>query len=439
MTVKLLRCCSPVTIQNYAGAKCQWGFTESMTLAADIEHSSQLLSSAVHRSAGFSIDGLLERAFTYAFSGLVYPQIWEDPLVDLKAMKIEPQHHIVTIASGGCNALSYLTADPARVTAVDLNHAHVALVKLKIASLKFLPDWHSFYSFFGAADEANNIALFDRYLRGHLDEKTLRYWDKSNWLGNRRITQFRKNFYRYGLLGRFIGAGHLITRLYGKDISKLVECKTVDEQRQVFDSEIAPLFEKKTIQWLVKQRASLFGLGIPPAQYDALAGGEKMVDILKQRLEKVACGFLIQDNYFAWQAFARGYAPDGTGALPPYLQEENFAALRDVADRLDMQLGSVTDVLVQAPRGGVDRVVLLDAQDWMTDQQLNELWSAITKAAAPRARVIFRTAGVETILPGRVAHETLCQWNYLAAESLTLGQQDRSGIYGGFHIYEFNA
>ena len=51
-----------------------------MTLAADIEHSSQLLSSAVHRSAGLSIDGLLERAFTYAFSGLVYPQIWEDPV-----------------------------------------------------------------------------------------------------------------------------------------------------------------------------------------------------------------------------------------------------------------------------------------------------------------------------------------------------------------------
>ena len=48
----------------------------------------------------------------------------------MKAMQIEPHHHIVSIASGGCNALSYLTAGPARVTAVDLNHAHVALVKL---------------------------------------------------------------------------------------------------------------------------------------------------------------------------------------------------------------------------------------------------------------------------------------------------------------------
>jgi S-adenosylmethionine-diacylglycerol 3-amino-3-carboxypropyl transferase len=410
-----------------------------MTLTADIEHSSHLLSSAVHRSKSFSIDGLLERAFTWAFSGLVYPQIWEDPVVDMKAMQLEPHHHMVTIASGGCNALSYLTANPARVTAVDLNHAHVALVKLKIAGLKFLPDWHSFYSFFGAANEDSNIALFDRHLLIHLDEKTLRYWNKRNLLGDRRISQFRKNFYRYGLLGRFIGGGHVITKHYGKDISKLVECKTMDDQRTFFDSEIAPLFEKRAIKWFVNQRASLFGLGIPPAQYDALAGGKKMVDVLKQRLEKVACGFPIQDSYFAWQAFARGYARGGKGSLPPYLQEENFAKLHSVADRLDMQHGSVTDVLARAPVGSVDRVVLLDAQDWMTDQQLNELWSAITKAAAPKARVIFRTAGVETILPGRVAQQTLGQWNYLAAESLALGEQDRSGIYGGFHIYEFNA
>ena len=69
-----------------------------------------------------------------------------------------------------------------------------------------------------------------------LDEKTLRYWSKRNLLGQRRITQFRKNFYRYGLLGRFIGAGHLITKLYGKDISKFVTCKTMDEQRKFFDS-----------------------------------------------------------------------------------------------------------------------------------------------------------------------------------------------------------
>ena len=384
-----------------------------MTLASDIGQSSQLLSKAVHRGAGLSLDGLLERAFTFAFSGLVYPQIWEDPVVDMEAMRIEPHHHIVTIASGGCNALSYLTAGPARVIAVDLNHTHVALVKLKIAGLQNLPDWHSFYQFFGAADDAANLNLFDYYLRDRLDEKTRLYWHKRNWRGARRISQFNKNFYRFGLLGRFIGAGHIVSKLYGCDISQLVDCKSMEEQREVFDGKIAPLFEKKAVKWLTKRRASLFGLGIPPAQYDALAGGQKMVDILKQRLEKLACGFPIQDNYFAWQAFNRGYAPEAGGSLPPYLQQKNFVALRQASKNLDVQHGSVTDVLARAPEGGVDRIVLLDAQDWMTDAQLNELWLAITHAAAPKARVIFRTAGVETILPGRIANETLGKWDYL--------------------------
>ena len=410
-----------------------------MTLASDVQQSGDLLSQAVHRSNRFSIDGILERTFTFAFSGLVYPQIWEDPVVDMKAMQIEPHHHIVTISSGGCNALSYLTADPAKVTAVDLNHAHVALVKLKISGIKNLPHWDAFYQFFGAADDGTNIAVYERFLRGKLDEKTRRYWDKRNLFGIKRINQFKKNFYRFGLLGRFIGAGHLISKLYGRNISKLVESTTLGEQRRVFETEVAPLFEKKAVKWLTNQRASLFGLGIPPAQYDALAGGQKMIDILYQRLEKLACGFPMSENYFAWQAFARQYAPNASGALPPYLQHENFAQLRVSVDNLNMQHGSITDALAQAPKGSVDRVILLDAQDWMTDAQLNELWSAISHAAALKARVIFRTAGVDTILPGRVATETLSKWNYLDAESLNLGKQDRSAIYGGFHIYEFNA
>ena len=43
------------------------------------------LRQAVHRHKPISKQGIQERLFTLAFSGLVYPQIWEDPLVDLEA------------------------------------------------------------------------------------------------------------------------------------------------------------------------------------------------------------------------------------------------------------------------------------------------------------------------------------------------------------------
>jgi S-adenosylmethionine-diacylglycerol 3-amino-3-carboxypropyl transferase len=87
------------------------------------------------------------------------------------------------------------------------------------------------------------------------------------------------------------------------------------------------------------------------------------------------------------------------------------------------------------PAGSVDRFVLLDAQDWMTDAQLNELWAEITRAAAPDARVIFRTAAEPTLLPGRVSDSVLGQWDYREAESFDFYRRDRSAIYGGFHLY----
>ena len=79
--------------------------------------------------------------------------------------------------------------------------------------------------------------------------------------------------------------------------------------------------------------------------------------------------------------------------------------------------------------------VLLDAQDWMTDRQLNDLWSQITRTAAPGARVIFRTAGVPSILPGRADDAILGRWTYHAEKSAAWTRADRSAIYGGFHLY----
>ena len=44
------------------------------------------ITKAVHRHRHLSKQGLLERAFTFAFRGLVYAQIWEDPAVDMEAL-----------------------------------------------------------------------------------------------------------------------------------------------------------------------------------------------------------------------------------------------------------------------------------------------------------------------------------------------------------------
>ncbi len=398
------------------------------------------LRAAVHRFKAASFDGIRERIFTLAFKGLVYPQIWEDPDVDLKALQLKPGERLVAIASGGCNVLSYLTADPAAILAVDLNRAHVALTKLKLAAICQLPSYEAFFRFFGAADSRANLAAYRRFVRFAVDPETRRYWERRNILGRRRITLFKRDIYRHGLLGTFIGAAHLVARLHGANPRKMLEAKSLDEQRHIFDATLAPLFDKPLVRWLTSKKTSLYGLGIPPAQYEALAlaSGDGMSSVLKGRLERLACGFALSENYFAWQAFGRAYAEPSAGPLPPYLSRRNFEAIRARAGRVKVVRSSVTEALAKAPASSLDAYVLLDAQDWMTDAQLNALWSEITRTARPGARVVFRTAAAATLLPGRVDGSILARWTYQAERSRDLGDEDRSSIYGGFHLYVFN-
>ncbi|NTS31794.1 DUF3419 family protein [Phyllobacterium sp. BT25] len=396
------------------------------------------LNKAVRQNRLLSKAGLSERLFAYVFKGLVYPQIWEDPEVDMEALQILPGHRIVTIASGGCNAMSYLTADPASVEAVDLNTAHVAFNRLKLAAVARLPNYDAFYRFYGTADDRANLAAYERFIQPHLDATSRAYWEKRMLSGRRRITIFSRDLYRHGLLGLFIGMGHRIAGLYGIDPRDLLKASTMEEQRAYFDTALAPLFDKRMIRWATKRKSSLFGLGIPPQQYDALAtaGDGNMAQVLRGRLEKLACGFPLSENYFAWQAFGRGYSDNAeTGPLPPYLSRSNFATVRDRASRMNVVNASFTEFLAAKPDASVDRFILLDAQDWMNDTQLNELWAEITRTAAPGARVIFRTAAEPTILPGRIADTLLNSWDYQEELSRALHERDRSSIYGGFHLY----
>ncbi len=150
----------------------------------------QLLKKAVLENKATTKRGFQERMFTWAFSGFVYPQIWEDPEVDIPAMKIDETTRIMTICSGGCNMMNYLTENPASVTAVDLNPHHVALGRLKIAAVKHLPDYESFFLFFGCADSPKNIEKFDRYIAPNLDKYTYAYWNKWVFPHGRRINLF---------------------------------------------------------------------------------------------------------------------------------------------------------------------------------------------------------------------------------------------------------
>jgi S-adenosylmethionine-diacylglycerol 3-amino-3-carboxypropyl transferase len=401
----------------------------------------KLLADAVHANKLTSKRGLLERLFTLAFSGLVYPQIWEDPEVDMAALDLGPGKRLITIASGGCNVMNYLTARPEAIHAVDLNPAHIALLELKLAAARHLPGHEPFFRFFGHADEKENTARYDRFLRDRLPDATRAYWEKRGLTGRRQISIFTRNIYRYGLLGRFIGLTHLIARAYGKNPRLMLTAEGLEDQRRLFEEHLAPVFDSRFVRWLCRMPVSLYGLGIPPAQYAALtadAHGD-VAGLLRERLERLACDFPLEDNYFAWQAFGRGYDRRERRAVPLYLKRDNFETLRDTAGRVEARQMSMTDRLREMADESLDAYVLLDAQDWMTPAQMAELWTEIGRTAAPGARVIFRTAAPASPLERALTPDMLAMWRYDPTTVAGYVARDRSSIYGGFHLYVRNA
>jgi S-adenosylmethionine-diacylglycerol 3-amino-3-carboxypropyl transferase len=394
------------------------------------------LAQAVHRNKMLSREGLLERMFTLAFRGLVYPQIWEDPAIDLEALRIRPTDHVLAIGSGGCNILNYLVADPARISAIDLNGAHVALIRLKLCAVRHLPDYGAFFRFFGAADSQGNLAGYRRHIRPHLDLGSRRYWEARTITGRQRIDSFARNFYRTGLLGRCIGMGHLLARLYGCNPRNLLLASSMQEQRTIFNRELAPIFDKRFVRWLLSQPAALYGLGIPPSQHRSLAAArpDGMASVLQTRVERLACHFDLNDNYFASQAFGRRYDTRPDASLPPYLERQNYDAIKSRCDRIGVFHVSMTEYLQRHADRSIDCYVLLDAQDWMTTSDLTVLWTEITRTAKPQARVIFRTAAEKNLLIDRVPAQILARWRYDEGYCRELARRDRSSIYGGFHL-----
>jgi S-adenosylmethionine-diacylglycerol 3-amino-3-carboxypropyl transferase len=183
--------------------------------------------------------------------------------------------------------------------------------------------------------------------------------------------------------------------------------------------------------------ASLYGLGIPPAQYEALvrAGNGDIMETLRARTEKLAIGFDPADNYFAWQAFLRRYDTENRRAVPPYLKPEAFETIRSNADKATIHHMNIIDFLKSLPDEDRNAYLFLDAQDWMSREVLTALWEEVTRTAQSGARVVFRTAYFESPLESALPEDILSQWTYDRSLSKTVTDADRSAIYGAAHVY----
>lgn len=404
----------------------------------------QLVLGAVQQQPATSKNGFLQKIFAVWFDAFVYNQIWEDPRVDLQALKLDENSRVLTISSGGCNALNYLLENPASVTAVDLNRHHIYLLNLKIAALKYLPSHEDFFAFFGFGKSATAVEKYEKFIAPNLDDDTKNFWQTNSPAGKvthgRRIDFFGKNgLYEHSRTGYFLRVFQQLARLFGCQPAEILKAQTAAEQAALYEKHIAPFFDSFVIKIVGKMPVTLFGLGVPPQQYDELkkdlSEDGNIIDIYKERVRRLAVEYPINENYFAWQAFGRKYDTEKRRAIPEYLKAENYEKLKSNAGRIKTKICSVTNEIKNQPKNTFNRFVFLDAQDWMNAGAMTELWQAIADRAGKNSRVIFRTAGASSPLETNLPHDLREKFYYEKDLSREFFKKDRASIYGGFHLY----
>lgn len=362
----------------------------------------------------------LERA---VFNGIVFNMSWEDPEMDRRAFQIKAdQDAVISITSAGCNPLNLLCQNPRRLISIDSNPAQTALLELKLAGISALSH-QQFADIFAARNPAIAEDVYPGALRPLLSPRSQRYWDK-------HIRLVAKDLYRYGRMGYFcrILRGYLkMLRINVKKHDAFFESRTLPEQQRWYDEKIAPRLWRGTSKLFVYFKPLMYMAGVHPNQFKLVDGRHDMYAYVKERVDYALTKVPIYDNYFLSMAVTGRFRGN---RVPPYLLEENFAALKRNLNRVEVVNGWLGPYLDSQPAGSIDKFNLLDIFDWMPPQVFEQTMHSVLRAASPRATMIYRSGSYKLDPPASIA-PFVERRDELAKELLAI---DRSATYGSFYV-----
>jgi len=369
---------------------------------------------------------------------LVYNTSWEDPAVDLRAMRLGPSDRILMITSAGCNVLDYVLEAPEHIVAVDANPRQTALLELKLAGIRRL-SYDDMFAVFGLGWHPEFPALYRAHLRDDLSDFARRYWDeRAHWFATPD-----KNLYTRGLSGLVMRG--LQNRLRAqKELAPLVyalfDQPDLETQQRFYMDQIRPRVWTPFVRWFLSTPIFTTLVGVPLAQRRLLQDDPRGISgALRGLIDELFCTVPARDNYF-WGVYVFGrYHP---GRCPRYLTPEGFARLKaGLVDRIECHTCTVTEYL-DRPGPDFTRAVLLDHMDWMSSyypEALEQEWDGLLRRMGPQAMILFRSAHTAppfmdtlTVGPDRVPLRQ--RLHFRPDEAQALSRADRVHTYASFHI-----
>ncbi|KAJ7531111.1 hypothetical protein O6H91_14G032700 [Diphasiastrum complanatum] len=358
----------------------------------------------------------------------LYSLSWEDPREDEKVLQITRNDTVLTLTSGGCNALDLVLQGAELVVSVDINPAQSYLLELKRIAIMRLP-FGDVWLMFGEGVHPKFLQLFQKEIAPFLSQGAANFW-------RRKSRYFRKGLYYQGGMGRLIRAVRALAKVTRKEqwIECLVNAPTLEKQKDLWFATAGKWLTQtskitRLLAYVVTNRLVLwYCAGVCKGQLNHIYKEDTIYNYIVRCLNStVASSHLRDSNYFYRCCLTGKFVPH---CCPRYLERENFEKLKiELASRacLLIRTGSFVEELKKRM---YTKVILMDHVDWLDQTDIDILCEALKEHVKPGGRVIWRSAS-------RAPHyaKSITDAGFTVRQiSTNDSYMDRVNMYASFHV-----
>ncbi|MCU0572399.1 MAG: BtaA family protein [Syntrophobacteraceae bacterium] len=310
------------------------------------------------------------------FDFVRYANCWEDADILLEALQVRKGGLYLSVSSAGDNTLSILGRGPALVVTADISPAQLACVELRKAA--FLNLSHgAVLQFLGVREGSGRMRTYER-LRGSINETARQFWDGRRELIEAGVIHSGK-FEHYFRLFRNV----ILPFIHGRQvISDLLKPRDAEARREFYAKRWDSLRWRLLFRFFFS-RTLLGRLGRDPEFFRYIEGSvaAQLLDRARHALTTLPTErnpylhFIVRGNFGA--------------ALPFYLREENFEAIRGNLDSLVLFEGTVDEAIQAHPDVVFDGFNLSDIFEYMSFEEYLAGLDRIVRSARNGARLVY--------------------------------------------------
>ena len=347
-----------------------------------------------------------------------YSQCWEDTELMLNALDSKSDDIVVSITSGGCNALAICASGVEKLYAIDDNPGQNFLLEIKKKAFQKF-DYHTLLEFVGIKNSTRRLELFYE-LSPVLSEDCRTYW-------NANLSYIKKGIQHIGKFEKYLN-------LFRKIVLPLIHSKKrIDQLLSITDKIVQEKFFQNV--WNNRRWVLIFKAFFSEKVMKKRGRSEAMFhhnenksigEIYYLRSARALSKGRIASNRYMEYIFKGNHI-----ATLPYYLDKTYKDKIKSFDGLEIVNNDLLSFLKKMPDDSISKFNLSDVFEPQSGEETQEVFMEIYRTAKKDARIIFWNNLVKRDVPKDL--EKSFQYEKELVERLI--PQEKIFFYECFKIY----